>query len=151
MNGLHGDVDTCSGHSLLEHPIRASIVDLNTNQVPQFWRLFGCKFDATHQHASTADPGKESAALRDGKYFFVQSNKFVGWGECGQATVSAWDYWGQYVFDANTFLDPTTAPKTGTLNVRAGTNGPGSITNNACAVPMVITAHVPPAMSGNSP
>lgn len=146
------DVDSCQGGpSKLEHPIRSSIVNLTTNQLPTFVRVAGCTFDATHASATTADPGKESAAFRDGRYFHINGNTFIGWVECGQGTPNAWDYFGEYVFDANVFVDPVTAPNTGTLHVRAGVNGPGVVSNSSAVVPIVVTAAVPPEFVGNKP
>ena len=153
IGGEQIDVDTCrGGPSSLEHPIRSSIVNLTTNRMPRFVRVAGCEFNANHANATPMSPGKEAGAFRDGRYFFISGNKFVGWVETGQADLNGpWDYFGDYVFDSNEIIDPPTAPRTGTLNVRAGTNGPGRVTRNSAAVPIVVTAQVPPAMAANKP
>ncbi len=118
IGGTQIDCDSCRfGPSKLEHPIRSSTVDPETNQIPTFIRICGNRFDGTHPKASSADPGKESLALREGRFFYVSGNECVGWGECGQGINTPGHYFGDYVFSGNRFTDPPTAPHTATLNV----------------------------------
>lgn len=152
LGGQNIDVNNCLlGPSRLEHSIRSSILNLSTNQIPRLVRVANCTIDGTHTSATNASPGKESGAFRDGQFFWVQNNTFVGYAECGQKDVNAWDKWSDYGFIGNKFIDPRTAPKTATLHVRAGTNGAGIVSGNSFSVPAVVTAKVVPTMTSNNP
>jgi hypothetical protein len=144
------NVQGCTGGpSTQEHCLRASLG--TNNVVPQFVRVADNTFDASHPSASTLNPGKESMAFRDGKYFYVARNRAIGWSECGQDAVTSPDQFSDYVFTANTIADPPNALHTGTLHARAGCTGPGVVSQNKFVIPAVVTARVPPVMRNNDP
>jgi len=141
--GQHIVVEGCKlGPSTQEHPLRFSIVNLTTNQIPQFIRIGNSTLTAVKQSTLA----KECLALRDCRYVCVDNVDGNNWAECGQGSVNTWDV-AERITINNLRLSFDT------LHLRLGTTGPVLVQKSSFkASPVVgVPAGVAVTLSGNAP
>ena len=131
--GTGFNVQSCTGGpSQQEHPIRFNLGD--DNSIPSFVRVDSCTWDGKH----AVMPGKEASTFRDVVNFSYTGNTHNNWTSLGQGVVTPVDKVSNYYLADNVWT-------VNTLNVRAGTNGPGVVTmTNRYALPLDVTARVTP-------
>ena len=121
-------VEGCSlGPSTQEHPLRFSIVNLQTNQVPQFIRIGNSTLTAVKQSTLA----KECLAIRDAAYVCVDNVDGNNWAECGQKLVQPWD-------EAHHILINQLRLSFDTLHLRLGVTGPITVQNCTTVLPIVV-------------